>query len=399
VSLALVGFLLCLSGARAEPRQDSAPGTSHQDQDAEVSWIEWGRSLLRALHEEDVSAFDRLVDANAIVDAAFKDVETTSRFATGFRAGILPKMTKGEGLYATLTGYLERGARFEFLRLKEGAPSRRALFRLIPSEGGVDYFEFWLNRREDGSVRAVDVYTASAGEPFSALVRRWLLPQAAENNKGMLGKLFGTEHALVQHWGTIVKVTRAAEAGDLEKFAKHLGELPEELGVDKTVILMRLRMFPGDDPRYLEALADLRRHYPEDPCTLVFSIDYFWLRDEHSKALEELEHLREWVGGDPYLHLHRGQLLLQDKSYDLAGVAARKAIDEGLGWVDPYWTLLNANLHQERFEEALGLLRQMDQQFELEWNDMTALPLYSGFVKSPQHAEWLEYLRTKEQSR
>jgi len=322
-------------------------------------------------------------------------VESSSKLAREFRALALQKMAGGKWFSDYLAQSLAAGGHFDFLRLRGDKEARRALFRFVPALGPVDYAEFLLERQDDASVRAIDMYRAQTGEQMSATFRRGLLLMDLEDDKSTLDRLFGPERAAAKHRGTLTRVNAAAQAGDLDALEKLCNELPAELRKDKTYILMRCRAFSLGDPRRMGAYADLRQHYPDDPCTHLYSIDWFWEHGEHAKAYQELEYIRTWTGGDPYLHLFRALLLFEQPELDAAREYARKAIDEGLGWDDPYWVLIRVSVKKGRFEETIALLKELDQGFNMEWGDLSALPMYSDFVKSPQHTQWLEYLRKK----
>jgi hypothetical protein len=74
---------------------------------------------------------------------------------------------------------------------------------------------------------------------------------------------------------------------------------------------------------------------------------------------------------------------------------AQRAIREEPGLVPAYLSLLDVSVHGGNFEESLDLLKMLDQKFKIEFNELTSLPAYAGFVKSPQYQEWLKYLAQK----
>jgi len=374
-----------------------AAGTDTEN--ADEPWLAWMNGVTAALNEKDHTAFDRLVSADAILDRALEDVPGRKSFLSGFRAGARSTMSGGKGLYAEMRAILEQGGHVDFLRLRGTPGARTALFRLVIPAAGFDYLEFDLEREEKKSVRAVDVYSASAGEHTSALLRRWLLPLAANDDRTVIERLIGTEQTLIQHWSQVERLIQASQSRDADAFSKTFAELPSELRQDKLLILMRIRMFPPDDERYLQAIGDLRTFYPDDACTRMHSIDWFFLHHEHEKCLRELRILDAWAGGDPYTSYVRAQYEVGAERWDEARAAANEAIDGGIDWVEPYWILVTASLHQKRPAETLALLLRMDEAFVLEWADFTTLELYSGFVASPLHAEWLVHLSEKAETR
>jgi hypothetical protein len=363
--------------------------------DPDAPWRTWTDDLQLALVEHDVTAYDALVDVDAILERVVQGVSDKKGFVKGFKQGARTTMSGGQGLYLILTSALDGGGHFDLLRLRGKPDARTALFRVVNPDGGFDYIEFELKRSRTGTVSAVDYYTASTGELVSAAVRRWMLPLAASSDRGLLERLLEPEQALVKDWPKVERAVDASKKGDVEAFAEALAALPAELRIDKLVLLMRIRVFPAEDARYVEALGDMRKHYADDPATRLHSIDWYYLRGEHDKALAEIEGMGEWADGDPYLRYLSCTVLLQAQRFDAARQAGRAAIDGGLAWTEPYWLLMTISLRQERYADTLALLVEMDKRFELEWNDFGDVEEYKGFVASTRHAEWLAYLKAK----
>lgn len=359
---------------------------------AELAWCD---ALVAALRTHDIPAFDRLVDVDAILKRATTGVDVSTTLVRGFCDGARVNMENGNGIYADFVDVIDNGGHLDLLRLRERDGARTALFRSVSTDAGMGYTEFRLERDSAGRVRATDVYFAFSGEYLSSSLRRWFIPAMKNLDRGFLGRLFGGEHVLAKHIDDILALRNKAASGELDEFEKIHAALPAELRRDKTIILMRVSVYPDDDPRYVEALDDLRREHPDDICTAIHSIDAFWLRGETAKTVESVESLRKLVGGDPYLDHLIGGFRLATKDYERAAASSRKAIEGGIHWTEVYWNLVAAELELERFDDVLAALKEMDVRLEFAWNDFTTIAAYAGFVKSPQYAQWLEYLASK----
>jgi hypothetical protein len=53
------------------------------------------------------------------------------------------------------------------------------------------------------------------------------------------------------------------------------------------------------------------------------------------------------------------------------------------------------SLEDKDYDETLARLQEIDRTFPMVFNDLSKVPAYAGFVKSPQYAQWLEYLKAK----
>ena len=79
--------------------------------------------------------------------------------------------------------------------------------------------------------------------------------------------------------------------------------------------------------------------------------------------------------------------LKQDKPAE-ARRLTQALIDEQPDKEDAYWALFEVALHEKKYDEAVALLRLLKKRFDSDPADLTQLPEYAGFVKSPQYREW-----------
>jgi hypothetical protein len=96
------------------------------------------------------------------------------------------------------------------------------------------------------------------------------------------------------------------------------------------------------------------------------------------------------VGGDPYLNVLRASFRLQEKDYPAAMELAQKAIDGDPKLLDAYFVQVSCALGEKNFVRAVELLKTINENFKVEFNDFTADPTYAEFVQSPEYADWME---------
>lgn len=387
-----LAFSLFLSPAQGEPPAQAAPEvTASPDAPLEA----WATALVAAVTAGEQDEFVELVDVDAITRAATQGVDVPKLFAEGYAVGAREGMLSENGFYARMRRAAAEG-HFDFLRIRSSAGGPTALMRIVDAKGTFDYFEFDLVRTEDG-VRATDIYVFGAGERMSETMRRWFVQHAMSQNRGLVDRLLGRDQALAKHWKTVRRILEGGQQEKPDDVEKAYDELPEELQRDKTVLLLLLSAYPGDDQRYRAALDALLVHFPDDPCAQLHRIDACWLAGEHEGAIEALEELDDLVDGDPYLDHLTATLLASIESWERATKHARAAIDDGLGWIDPYWTLVTCAIGESEHRRVLEVLIEIDMTFQVEWADFTTQEAYAEFVESNEHAAWLEYLRTKPQ--
>jgi len=55
-----------------------------------------------------------------------------------------------------------------------------------------------------------------------------------------------------------------------------------------------------------------------------------------------------------------------------------------------YWRLVDVSLHQKDFAETARLLNLLADRFQMQIKDLTTVPSYAEFVRSPEYKDWLE---------
>ncbi len=56
-------------------------------------------------------------------------------------------------------------------------------------------------------------------------------------------------------------------------------------------------------------------------------------------------------------------------------------------------------MQEKKYGETLAALKKQDRSFKMDYKDFKSVPAYAGFVQSPQHQEWLQYLSRKASQR
>jgi hypothetical protein len=119
------------------------------------------------------------------------------------------------------------------------------------------------------------------------------------------------------------------------------------------------------------------------------------MKQEYAKAMEYVGRLDQSLGGDPYLNVHRAEIRLADGNPEEARAFARRAISLEPSLARPYLILLNIALAEEAHDETLVLLKEIDQKFGTKHPNLLTDLDDAEFAKSPQHGQWLDYLKKK----
>jgi hypothetical protein len=390
-----VGLGMALSVGRPAPTQAQAtPQKAITDAEA----ASFAKAVETAYQNRDAKSYSAMIDWEAILDKVTAGVDAPEQFRTGFRTGFLRATTDPNGFFRMLFDQSKAGARFSMIRSRMRDNQKTALFRLGTSEG-VNYVEFLLVRDNLGKVRASDMYMFAAGEPTSATLHRVYLQTGTQKNRGFLAKLAGNDQDFLKSFAKLKEISDNLRAGKNAESLAIYNALPEAVKNDKLFMLVRIRATQKlDDKLYTDAIDRYRELYPKDAAVDILSIDGFTLNKQYDKALAAIDRLDKLVDGDGYLNVIRSQLLILAEKPEEARKAGKLGIEAEPKMVEGYWALVTAELRLNDYPAALATLKKIDQTFAVEFADLTTVPEYAGFAKSPQYEEWKEYLKSKKTS-
>jgi hypothetical protein len=366
------------------PEHVGAPLTDEESQ-------EFAARFEKAVNSGDDVEVNNLIDMAALFERSLRDLGMSEEDRRAFqkRAGYAPK--QGGGFGQRITREIAEGTSYTFLRTHTIQDEVRALFRLIASDGSVDYQDLVLARRPDGQIKCLDVHQFRLGEPFSRTIHRQVIPQLVEDDPKLKERLHGAARAFVDHQAEVQGIERSLSRGEPRDALKLCDKLPASLQEEKSILLMRLRATQrrGGEP-YRQAFDKLRARYPNDTGLDLHAIDYHLLRKEHVRALEMVARLDTALGGDPYLNVVRARVHGDAGDGAAERRAGLKAIKDDPALEPAYWVLVDASLREKNFDDTLKWLREIEKKFSPRLVDFSTVPDYADFVKSPQYQEWLK---------
>jgi hypothetical protein len=334
----------------------------------------------------------QLIDWDAILKkatAGFGNSADVEQARAAFVAGVLDTTRESGGLASQVSSAVEQGGSYRLLRIHRVNGEPRALFRLLlPEAGGVNYHDLAFTRDASRKLRISDIHLALSGEFLSDTLRRAWLPVVAKVS-GV--ELNARDAAYIERLDDLTRmVEEAGQKHDDEALAIFRG-LPPVLQADKNILLIRLQAAQRvSEAEYSQAIADLARQYPQDSCVDLHTIDGHLLLGHFAPALASVDKLEQAVGGDPYLHVLRSGIHYQAGDLPAAEAAARKAIAEEPTLEDAYWQVATFSLDTKKFHTTVEMLDLLQKRFGIELEDLTKVPEYAEFVKSPQYRKWAQ---------
>jgi hypothetical protein len=166
-------------------------------------------------------------------------------------------------------------------------------------------------------------------------------------------------------------------------------QLPEALRGLKSMQLMRINAAGNlSDREHDEAIEDFRKSFPADPCLDIMLIDSYRIHNQTALALKSIDKVEQSFGPDPYLSFIRARFYLNDRRYDEAIAAGRKAVQSEPELEAAYWIQVQALLGQQNYGEVVRLLRVMKDERRVSIARVRRLPGYSELASSPAYVAW-----------
>jgi hypothetical protein len=395
--IALSIGLGCLQiAAAADPPAGQAPAATNAPA-KEVTAEEakkWAAELQRVVRVQDVDTFNQLFDWDAFVAKATAipgNSPELNKFRKSFRQGLKSASVSPKAGFAHLImAAVEAAGDYRPLRIHREDGHERALFRLISSNGALNYHDYVLDRSTQGNVVATDVYIFLIGELYSQNLRRSFLPLAHQSGAARLENLVGADKDFVAHLSEFNQMSRYVKEKNWRQAMNTYKALPASVRESKTALMVRLFATQSiSDSEYLAAIDELRKKYPDDGMIDLISIDAYVLRNAYDKSLESIEHLDKTVGGDPYLKILRANVLEREKKLDAARDLVQSALADEPTLLRGYYAMIDISLARHDPAETLKWMKNAEAQ-GVKFGDLKAVSAFAEFVKSPQYKTWLK---------
>ncbi|MEN1679038.1 MAG: SHD1 domain-containing protein [Planctomycetota bacterium] len=286
---------------------------------------QFAKRLVAGFNEGDDSTLNALVDWQRIINRSLEGLSMPANDRLKFDEEALRGVRARNALQETAVS-VSLGGDARLLRLYERDGQRRLLVRLILEEG-VNYLDFELDSTANG-VRAIDMYNHLTGENISASFRRVFLPIVAQMNRSWITRAAMGDGDFLDSFDEISKLAKHVRSGRHAAALEVYHSLPASVKADKNILVLRYQAassLPDDQTQELvDAVADFKKHHPDDACIDFLSIDTLALLGKYDESLAALDRFDRSVGGDPYLDAIRTDVLLAAEKPREAVAAARR---------------------------------------------------------------------------
>ncbi len=354
----------------------------------------WAVALQRAVRRQDVDAFNALVDWDAFMEKATAlpgSSPQLKEFRTEFSRNLKSAtMSNASGFGRAIMSGIQGSGDYRAFRIQSAGGQTRVLFRLISSTGALNYHDWVLGRSKSGAVVGVECYIFLVGEMYSQNLRRSFLPLAHKSGGASIDNLSGPEKDFVEHFGQFALMGQYTRERNWRQALNLYKELPASVQESKPAMTMRLLATQSiSDSEYLATIDEFRKHYPNDPMIDLISVDAYVLRKSFDKALEAIDRVDKAIGGDPYLKVLRGNVLLRENKLKEASEMVQNALVTDPNLLRAYYALIDISLAAHNYADTVKWLKKAES-LHVTFGDLTAVKAFEGFVKSPEYKEWLK---------
>jgi hypothetical protein len=273
--------LLIQTGCKRALPDPASPAPAMKDAGSpptEAEAKEFADRMTQAAQARDAAAIDQLVREEDLFERVISDLGLSTRQRQSALKGMTNALPQA-GVSQQILRSTKGGGSYKLLRIRAVDGRLRPLFRLIGSDGGLNYHEYILGRHKDGKVVAEDVYIYLSGEQFSQTMRRVIIPAVATHQAaGGPGKIASEE---VSSLKTCSTVSKAMMAGDFKSAVAAYRTLPKKFQEQKPILLVYMQatwhLGADGEADYLASLERFRQLYPDDAAIDLISLDYLSL--------------------------------------------------------------------------------------------------------------------------
>lgn len=269
------------------------------------------------------------------------------------------------------------------------------LTRLLNEDGSVAYVLWRLMKNGTGDVKAVDMLSLGVGEWTSQVLTRAAVVSMPKE-ASFLQKLTGKQIEISKGQQQFLKLIQAQQSQNFKSVLSLYAKLPANLKKEKFLQLIRLNAaMQADEREYVSAIRDFRKTHPNDLASLLHSIDFYFLKEDFQSMRSSIDSIVEQVGPDSHLYNLKAIGYSSEGKHAEAAKVLKLAIKTEPKREDSYWTLIENSLSAGDLDTVNVALKKLVTGFGFEEFDFSANEIYKPFLDSPQHKDFVEFLKKR----
>jgi hypothetical protein len=336
--------------------------------------------LAVAVAAGDAGALRQVFDTRVLLETVLTELEKSAAETAG---ALTVYVLRGD-FAAQLTASAQ-GGNFRFLRVRVIEGQTRAVFRLLPAKGQVDYLEFVLDDRAQ-RLRFTDVFRHSDGETLSMSWRAH----------------HGMPESLRKELRTAApRIMRDVERGELQAAIDRIRALSPAIRqrVDWLATAASVAHRLGVDEFAKEVPECERRLGPDNPLRNRISADFQLARGDHALAIAAYRKIAARIGGDAVLEVMCGEVMLLQRDLGGAAACAEAALAQEPDLYAGHLFAVRVALRQGDHTVVGRTLARFSDHYFLEPQAFARLTGFAEFEASDAGKLWLERVGRQVQER
>ena len=381
-------------GCSAEQRQSGKRSGSQAANRAAVSEEEalaFARAVEAAFAEDDAREFNRLVDLRGAAELAVEPFEISEQHKREFVSGLLSGVAGVGGFHGAVKQFGQDDCNFALLRIRKNENNQRsAIFRLT-SDAGINYHELFLVEGDEG-VAVEDIYIFITGARMSETWRQALIPamRSIQADSSWLQRLSAEDREMLESYEDVQRCQQYLKGGQYRRAMDLCLKLPAKVRNTRIMLVMRHSAAANLGEReLLDTIREFEKHFPNDAALNLLGIDGFIAVEDYDAALSCVDKLDASLDGDPFLDTARASIQLLAGDGPAAVELCERAVRNLPDSIDARFVLADTYMHEKRYADLANLLTQVEQQFDVSWDNLPNVPEYREFVASPEGKAWM----------
>ena len=364
--------------------------TENEENDQKVA--ELAQYIEASFNASETTAFNEKFDVNSFIKAIGDNdvIDMTDEYTKGFMTGI---RKTGSELSKKIVAQIDEGAYYNLVNYRYIIAEKAYYFtfRLYSNETGVNYHDYKVC--SDGeTLKFNDIYIYLTGEKLSATLQRLFI--LSQPSKNPISRLLGSNST-----NEIVKISESrklALQGKAKEAYEKINEIKGPMAKEKfTLIIKGSYASDFDDKIYEEILEEFAELYPNDPTIYLKQVDYYILKEDYQKAIENIDILID-EAGDDFLNLVKANTYYMNNDYTNAESSYAYMTVNYPDLFEAYIGQMVCLNYQNRFDDALKIVKELlDQGYErdallefLEEKEADGSNELDAFVNSKIYKQW-----------
>lgn len=367
-----------------EVGSDDAGNTPSSEPVSNEEAEEFARKWEESIRTGDAAGGAMLIDMDALSDRILAPFDVNDQFRRGFRSGMSQTI---ESILEQLSAEEQKGGSYRVVNVAMRGGQPHAMFRLLGSDGSLNYHDLRIVRKEAGLV-ADQFFIAMTGEDISDSVRENAAP-VIRASQSPVARVTGEDERQRERLNRQYEMALAMRSSDYVKVMQIYEELPSDEKESKSVQLHRLVAAMNlESDEYLQVIDEYEQRFPNDPSLPMITMDAAVMREDFEQLEKSYAALQLWVGGDPLLDLMVASTFASFGRVERADEIVADIDVNAVGIADAHEYALNMALVKKDHEAVLTQLRKL-REYGFGYGDLQEAEGFEEFVKSSAYQAWL----------